>query len=153
MDQTPQPAVRLYAILARKAPAAVIFRRGHSKRVLLVNWRTDRDEFSEGRWLKGRIYERRCDLSPSGGRLIYMEHAVADKESGASLRLGRTDWADWCHAGGLVFAKEGRLYRLGMVRGELPPPEEARLLVDLTARAFKPLEPPEGARLWGGTLD
>jgi len=29
------------------------------------------DEFSEGQWFKGRIYERRCDLSPNGERLIY----------------------------------------------------------------------------------
>lgn len=24
-----------------------------------------------GQWFKGRIYERRCDLSPSGEKLIY----------------------------------------------------------------------------------
>jgi hypothetical protein len=44
-------------------------------------------------------------------------------------------------------------YRFRMVRGELPPPEEARLLVDLAARSFRPLETPEGACRWGGTLD
>jgi hypothetical protein len=63
--------VRLYALLARGAPRAVVFRRGPSKRVLLVAWRTDTDIFEEGQWLAGRIYERRCDLSPSGERLIY----------------------------------------------------------------------------------
>lgn len=64
-------SVRLYVILARKAPVAVVFRRGPSKRVLLVLWHLDTDTFHEGQWLKGRIYERRCDLSPSGKRLIY----------------------------------------------------------------------------------
>lgn len=64
-------SVRLYVILARKAPLAVVFRRGPSKQVLLVLWHTDTDQFVEGQWLKGRIYERRCDLSPSGKRLIY----------------------------------------------------------------------------------
>jgi hypothetical protein len=64
-------SVRLYAILARKAPLAVVFRRGPSKQVLLVLWHTDTDDFHEGQWLKGRIYERRCDLSPSGKKLIY----------------------------------------------------------------------------------
>ena len=63
--------VRLYSIRARDAPLAVVFRRGPSKRVLLVLWRTDNDQFYEGQWLKGRIYERRCDLSPSGKRLLY----------------------------------------------------------------------------------
>ena len=62
---------RLYAILARKAPVAVIFRRGPSKQVALVRWELDRDRFTVGQWLKARIYERRCDLSPSGDRLAY----------------------------------------------------------------------------------
>lgn len=64
-------SVRLYAILARKAPVAVVFRRGPSKQVMLLLWHTDTDTFDEGQWLKGRIYERRCDLSPSGKRLVY----------------------------------------------------------------------------------
>jgi hypothetical protein len=67
----PEPQVRLYCILAREAPYGAVFRRGPSKRVLLVSWRTDTDQFEEGQWLKGRIYERRCDLSPSGKSLIY----------------------------------------------------------------------------------
>lgn len=64
-------AVRAFALLARKARKAVIFRRGPSKRVLLIAWDTDRDTFTPGQWLKGTIYERRCDLSPSGEKLIY----------------------------------------------------------------------------------
>src|ERR1044071_9107311 len=66
-----EPGVRLYSILARDAPRGVVFRRGPSKQVLLILWRTDTDEFIEGQWLKGRIYERRCDLSPSGEWLVY----------------------------------------------------------------------------------
>jgi hypothetical protein len=71
MTEEIKSQVRLYSILAREAPLAVVFRRGPSKRVLLVLWRTDTDQFYQGQWLKGRIYERRCDLSPSGKRLIY----------------------------------------------------------------------------------
>ena len=66
-----KPQVRLYCLLAREAPVAVVFRRGPSKRVMLTLWRTDTDQFYEGQWLKGRIYERRCDLSPNGRLLIY----------------------------------------------------------------------------------
>jgi hypothetical protein len=62
---------RLYAILAREAPYAVVFRRGPSKSVLVLRWNTETDTFEEGQWLKGRIYERRCDLSPDGTLLIY----------------------------------------------------------------------------------
>ncbi len=63
--------VRLYAILAREAPTAVVFRRGPSNHVLLIKWDTSDDTFEQGQWLKGRIYERRCDLSPDGKMLIY----------------------------------------------------------------------------------
>jgi hypothetical protein len=58
-------------ILARRAPVGVIFRRGPAKRVLLIRWNTETDEFETGQWLKGRIYERRCDLSPGGDMLVY----------------------------------------------------------------------------------
>jgi hypothetical protein len=62
---------RLYAILARKSAMAVVFRRGPSKQVQLISWDTDSHTFRAGQWFKGRIYERRCDLSPSGEKLIY----------------------------------------------------------------------------------
>src|ERR1041384_8508875 len=64
-------ATRLFAILARKSPYAVIFRRGPSRSVLLIRWNTETDTFEHGQWLRGRIYERRCDLSPDGGLLLY----------------------------------------------------------------------------------
>jgi hypothetical protein len=66
-----KPQVRLYPIIARAAKRAVVFRRGPSKRVQLVLWHMEKDTFEEGQWFKGRIYERRCDLSPTGKLLIY----------------------------------------------------------------------------------
>ncbi len=71
MSRNPSAQVRLYAILARKSPKAVIFRRGPSKQVLLISWDTSTDAFKHGQWFKGRIYERRCDLSPDGELLLY----------------------------------------------------------------------------------
>lgn len=62
----------LFVIQARNSPVAVIFRRGPSKQVQLIKWDTGKDTFEEGQWLKGRIYERRCDLSPNGDKLIYL---------------------------------------------------------------------------------
>jgi hypothetical protein len=66
-----KPSIRIYAILAREAPFAVVFRRGPSKQVLTISWNTETHEFRMGQWFKGRIYERRCDLSSSGEKLIY----------------------------------------------------------------------------------
>lgn len=67
----PRSKCRLFCILARKSRAAVILRRGPSSEVLLVHWDRATDRFHEGQWLRGRIYERRCDLSPSGTHLVY----------------------------------------------------------------------------------
>jgi hypothetical protein len=64
-------ATRISVLLARKSPMAVVFRRGPSKSVAAISWNTASDEFRLGQWLKGRIYEHRCDLSPSGQKLIY----------------------------------------------------------------------------------
>ena len=65
------PRVSLYVLLARDAPRGVVLRRGPSKQVLLISWHTDSDRFYPGQWFKGRIYERRCDLSPKGEHLLY----------------------------------------------------------------------------------
>ncbi|HEV8428682.1 MAG TPA: hypothetical protein VGQ41_12340 [Pyrinomonadaceae bacterium] len=298
MNESLKPQVRLYCLLAREAPLAAVFRRGPSKQVLLVLWRTDTDQFQEGQWLKGRIYERRCDLSPSGQRLIYfaadykkpyfswtavskppfltalalwpkgdgwgggglfekehkillnhraaemrlaegfnlprdlqitpfgersgwgednpifdtrlsrdgwrlmkegkaiehgigasiwvefnpamvwsklhapsgryelemhiqglhekdgswyiIEHRVSDKSNGSVIDLGRTDWADWCHSGDLLFGKEGQLFRLGFSGdGILNELGKAKLLINLTDRTFKEVAPPVHAKRWG----
>jgi hypothetical protein len=70
--------VRLYAILARKSPLAVIFRRGPSNHVRLIQWNTVDDTLKEGQWFKGRVYERRCDLSPNGELLLYFAAKYKD---------------------------------------------------------------------------
>src|SRR6185369_10123233 len=69
--KTEEIPCRLFVILARSAPVGVVFRRGPSKWVQLIKWNTDDDSFEPGQWFHGRIYERRCDLSPTGSRLIY----------------------------------------------------------------------------------
>src|SRR4051794_39570157 len=65
------PSARLFVILARKAPVGVILRRGPSNHVQLIRWNMADDTFEQGQWFKGRIYERRCDISPNGTLLIY----------------------------------------------------------------------------------
>jgi len=232
MDEELQPQVRLYAILAREAKFVVVFRRGPSKRVQLLLWHTDSDEFQEGQWFKGRIYERRSDLSPSdlpgnlkvkplgghsgGGEdspimdlrlardgwkqiqdgeaiqhgqrhsiwikfkppLVYskrhmqtrgryelqmhihglkqregswyiIEHVVQDTENGTTVSLGRSEWADWCHSGDLLFASYGRLFRLGFSpRGVLNELTAAKVVIDLNNRTYREMEAPGEAKRW-----
>lgn len=62
---------RVHALLASEAPLGVVIRRGPSKQVCTILWDRRCDEFKVGQWLKGRIYERRCDLSPDGKYFLY----------------------------------------------------------------------------------
>jgi hypothetical protein len=50
---------------------AVVIRRGPSRHTAVIGWDRETDQFKLGQWLYGRIYERRCDLSPDGRHLIY----------------------------------------------------------------------------------
>jgi hypothetical protein len=64
-------APRLHVLLARDAPTGVVIRRGPSRQVCTIAWDRERDAFQVGQWLKGRIFERRSDLSPDGKYMIY----------------------------------------------------------------------------------
>jgi hypothetical protein len=70
-EETKQVPCRLFFLLAREANTGVIFRRGPSKWVQVIRWDTANDRFERGQWFHGRIYEKRCDLSPDGKLLIY----------------------------------------------------------------------------------
>lgn len=66
----PVPA-RLHVLLARNSTEAVVIRRGPSRHTAVIGWDRKNDKFEVGQWLYGRIYERRCDISPDGRHLIY----------------------------------------------------------------------------------
>ncbi len=83
---------RLYVIQARDAPRAVIFRRGPSTHVMLALWHTDTDRVEEGQWLKGRIYERRADLSPDGTKLLYFAAQFRRKEMPTWTAISQPPW-------------------------------------------------------------
>lgn len=68
---TPAATARVTGLLARRAPRAVLFRRGPSKQVQQLLWNLDTDEITPGQWLKARVYTQCCDLSPDGKHLIY----------------------------------------------------------------------------------
>ncbi len=62
---------RLHVLLAAKAPIGIVIRRGPSKQYCTLLWDRKTDTFTLGQWLKGRIYEHRCDLSPDGKHFLY----------------------------------------------------------------------------------
>ena len=74
-------------LLARDAPVGVVIRRGPSDWARLSLWQTVSDEVEHGAWFHGRLYERRCDISPDG-RLF-----VAFLRKGSPLREdGEASW-------------------------------------------------------------
>jgi len=50
---------------------AVVIRRGPAKSSALIGWDRRDDSFQLGQWMRGRIYEHRCDLSPDGKWFLY----------------------------------------------------------------------------------
>src|SRR5213082_1309660 len=80
---------RLHVLIARAAKVGLVIRRGPSKSVCTVLWNRERDTFKLGQWMRGRIYERRSDLSPDGRHLIYFamngRWQIGAKGSGAGI--------------------------------------------------------------------
>ena len=62
----PGDACRLFVYLARDAPMAVVLSRGPTDWAQLSLWHTDTDTLEHGQWIKGRVYERRSDVSSDG---------------------------------------------------------------------------------------
>lgn len=88
------PPARVHIILAREAKTAIVIRRGPSKAVCTMLWDRKRDTFTLGQWLRGRIYERRCDLSPDGKHFIYfaMNGKWSSKVKGSWTAISRTPY-------------------------------------------------------------
>jgi hypothetical protein len=85
---------RLHVLLARNAKIGLVIRRGPSKSVCTMLWNRQRDTFKLGQWLRGRIYERRCDLSPDGKHLIYfaMNGKMESETKGAWTAISRVPY-------------------------------------------------------------
>ncbi len=120
----PIPA-RIHVLIARAAPYALIIRRGPSKHVCTIGWNLRDDTFQLGQWLKGRIYEYRCDLSPDGRHLIYfaMNGKWESDTKGSWTAISKTPylkalglWAKGdCWNGGGLFADD-RSYTINGAR-------------------------------------
>ncbi|NNF23836.1 MAG: hypothetical protein HKN63_03385 [Rhodobacteraceae bacterium] len=109
---------RLHVITAANAPAAIILRRGPAGEVATIGWNRENDSFEMGQWLKGRIYEYRCDLSPDGRHFVYFAG-----KGGTHYWTGvsRSPWLfadyllpqDSTWGGGGKFTPDGALWGLG----------------------------------------
>ena len=103
---------RLHLLIPRNSNNGIVIRRGPSKRVCILNWDRSRNQFTVSQWLKGRIYERRSDISPSGKYWIYfaMNGKWQSEVKGSWTAIAKVPWlkaiellskGDCWHGGGL----------------------------------------------------
>lgn len=93
---------RIYCIPATKAPIVAVFRRGPADWSHVGCWDLCKQKYEPGAWLRGRIFPRRCDLSPDGRFLCYFVHKpAANWEHGdAYVAISRLPWLSALHAFG-----------------------------------------------------
>ena len=93
MNTSPFPA-RLHLLIPSNSDRAIVIRRGPSKQVCILNWNRRNDLFTVSQWLKGRIYERRSDISPSGKYWIYfaMKGKWKSEAKGSWTAIAKVPW-------------------------------------------------------------
>lgn len=102
------PNARIDGIIAAAAPLAVVFRRGPARAVQQLVWNLETDEITPGQWQTGRVYTRRCDLSPDGQFLVYACTNYADRKP---KNPGLTDYS---HHGWTAISRPPYFTALGL---------------------------------------
>ena len=134
---------RLHVLLARDAKVGLVIRRGPAKSVCTVLWNRKHNIFKLGQWLRGRIYERRSDLSPDGKYFIYfaMNGRWESETKGAWTAISRVPYlkaldlyakGDCWHGGGLFLS--ANKYWLNVGRGHTQLRKCNKLLRNLTGQ-------------------
>jgi hypothetical protein len=78
---------RLFINLARDAAIGVVLSRGPSDWARLSLWHVGDDRFEHGQWIKGRVFERRSDLSADGALF-----AAFIRQNGGRQPNGADSW-------------------------------------------------------------
>lgn len=114
---------RLHVLLASQSPRAVVLRKGPTNAVCSILWDRATDRFTLAQWMRGRIYERRADLSPDGKYMIYFARGggVKSPTKGSWTAISRAPWLKAivlhgkgdCWLGGGLFTAPGKYYLNG----------------------------------------
>jgi hypothetical protein len=93
MKEEKYPA-RLHVLIARENKKALVIRRGPSKSTCVLGWDRKNNTFEVSQWIKGRIYERRSDISPDGMYWIYfaMNGKWDSEVKGSWTAIGKVPW-------------------------------------------------------------
>ncbi len=146
-------APRIYCIPASQAPVVAVFRRGPSHWSHVGRWDLEQRQYQAGAWLGGRIFPRRCDLSPDGRLLCYFAHKPSARwaHGEAYVAVSKLPWLTALHA----FATCGtwtRGYYFTEERGESP--DGAKLPMPYGLRSIPIAQfASERRRAWGEAAD
>ncbi len=113
----PTYPARIFFLIARTANKAIVFRRGPTKWTQMIVWDLDTDVLEYGQWSKVKFQKFRCDLSPSGKYLIYLDDQFENGDSSTVISKPPfwTAITKWKHCyprfgtGGGVFQSENEV--------------------------------------------
>ena len=57
---------KIHCIVARDAPIAVVYRKGHNKWWHVMKWDLENDVIEHGAWIKAKLYPQYSSISPNG---------------------------------------------------------------------------------------
>ena len=115
-----QTASRLYVLVAARAPAALVLRRGPSAWWHLLHWDLATLTVSPGAWFHGNLYPRRCDISADGrlfGYFVLKASMATPGWRGTYFAVSKVPWLEalvaWETCGtwtwGCQFSEDGEL--------------------------------------------
>jgi len=119
------PGPRITCIPAAAAPIVAVIRRGPSAWTQIGRWDVEHASYEPGAWVRARVYEDRCDLSPDGRWLAYFTlrgSARPEWPAGITfIAISRLPWvralAAWSTCGtwtrGVHFVDDRRVWELG----------------------------------------
>jgi hypothetical protein len=95
----PLASPRIYCITAVEAPIVAVFRHGPTQWSHIGRWDLGRLHYEPGAWLGGRIFPRRCDLSPREFLYYFVHKPSATWELGeAYVAISKLPWLTALHA-------------------------------------------------------
>jgi hypothetical protein len=122
-----RPALRLFGICATDADVVAIVRRGPSAWTHLGMWDLASEQFHSGSWLRARVYQQKCDVSPDGTYFCYSAlNGGAQWDAGDTyIAVSRLPWftalAAWSTQGTYDW---GAHFVEDRARWDLPEPDE-----------------------------
>jgi len=117
-------APRIACIPAQAAPVVAVIRRGPAAWTQIGRWDVEHDTYEPGAWIRARVYEDRCDLSPDGRWFAYFTLRGSIRPDwpagGTYIAISRLPWvkalAAWRTCGtwtrGVQFVTDRRVWDL-----------------------------------------